>query len=62
MFRHQCVILREFAFVTLPNYLSTIAALGAETCSSLIINIFIIIVLSLVDLQIKKHIRDVLCC
>ena len=27
MFRHHCVILRELAFVTLPNYISTIAAL-----------------------------------
>ena len=27
MFRQHCVILRELAFITLPNYISTIAAL-----------------------------------
>ena len=27
MFRHYCVILRELAFITLPNYIGTIAAL-----------------------------------
>ena len=27
MFRHHCVTLRELTFITLPNYISTIAAL-----------------------------------
>ena len=30
MFRHHCVVLRELAFITLPNYISTIAALDLQ--------------------------------
>ena len=53
MFRHHCAILRELVFITLPSYISTIAAyvtwqgnedklpedgtFGVETCRSLII-------------------------
>ena len=48
MFRHHCVVIRELA---LPNYISAVAALVNN------FNIFIIIMLSLVDLQIIKSVR-----
>jgi hypothetical protein len=49
MFRHYRVIFREPAFITLPSYISSV-----ETCRSLLIYKFIVIVLLLVDLQNSK--------
>ena len=61
MFRHQMFHPQGACFVTLLNYISTVAVLdddtfGVRTCRSLMIFIylFIVIVLSLVELQIKK--------
>ena len=55
MFRHQMFHRQGICFVTLLNYISTIAPVGA--CRSLIIflYLFIVTVLSLVELQIIKN-------